>query len=82
MVRLDAVIRAKHEARGSYNFMVTKADAGGTSSNVQSGRFELAEQGERSVSTIILSLMPGGRYDAQLTLDWDGQSVNCRRSAR
>lgn len=82
IVELRGVVRADEAASGIYRFMVSKADTDGTSNSMQSGRFELTGQSERLISAIHLSLIPGGRYEAKLTLHWAVGSMTCQRTEK
>lgn len=79
-VTLQPVVVAEKKVSGSYLFTVESRTGGGRSSSTQGGDFSLRPGEEAVLSEVSLGLARGARYDAELTLDWNGEAVTCERA--
>jgi hypothetical protein len=78
-VRLEALALADAPTLGTYEFLVTKEDGGGSSRSAQSGDFTLSPGQEAVLGEIDLGLDAGGGYAADLTVRWSGGETACRQ---
>jgi hypothetical protein len=75
--RISGIAIADDKVAGHYQFRVAKRSAGGSSDNVQSGRFALGAGRETVVSSVSLDLGARNAYSAELILDWDKGTRKC-----
>ncbi|HEX2255437.1 MAG TPA: curli-like amyloid fiber formation chaperone CsgH [Afifellaceae bacterium] len=76
-VRLKGSVASDKALAGSYALRVEKRGSGGSSSNMQSGEFEVAAGAEEIVSEVGLGLERGASYRAELTVRWPGGEAAC-----
>lgn len=77
VLRLDATARGHQPAQGNYRFEIAKNSSTGTSSNVQSGAFNLKADRPTIITTAFLDGSAIGHYRAKLILETDFGSVSC-----
>lgn len=75
-VTLQPMVSTARAISGSYRLRVTKRGGGGNAQIDQSGGFS-ASPGESHVLGTV-SLAGGGTYDALMTVDAGGQTVECK----
>lgn len=63
---------------GSYSLILSKTDSAGSSSINQSGNLATDVAGKATFNPATLSVDPGGRLDAALTLRFGNQTGMCR----
>jgi hypothetical protein len=80
-VALEGVVFANAAVEGSYHLRVSKSGGGGSSDINQSGDFS-AGPGESSTLGTVMLGGDGGSYTANLTVTWDGGSVECTERVR
>ena len=71
-VRLEGTVLSKRKLAGDYRLQVDKSGAGGTSSSMQSGAFEIVAGAEEVVGEVGLGLERGASYRAELIIRWPG----------
>ena len=76
-LRLEAVVRSQTPIAGTYNFVIAKQSASGSSSNTQSGTFALQSGPEKILTTLVLDRSAIGHYHAELLLQSDRGSYTC-----
>jgi hypothetical protein len=79
-VELQGVVYASKAVRGSYELVVTKS-AGGSRSNIaQAGEFDASPDTPTRLGIVQLG-GDSGSYSAKLKVKWDGDEVECHKSA-
>jgi hypothetical protein len=76
-IRIDAVLRTRRAASGSYQFNVQKQSASGTSQNAQSGTFDVQGPAHSVLTSIVIDRPPLGQYRADLNIESDQGSASC-----
>ncbi|MEZ0171322.1 curli-like amyloid fiber formation chaperone CsgH [Microvirga sp. TS319] len=76
-VRLDAVAVSNASITGTYQLQVVKRGTGGSSQNLQSGRFALAAGRPEVLSSVILDASAHNAYAARLDVAWDKGTRTC-----
>ncbi|MCC6946906.1 MAG: hypothetical protein IT539_03980 [Bradyrhizobiaceae bacterium] len=76
-VRLEAMAVAGPEASGRYQFLVVKQGGGGLTRSSQGGGFSVGAGEERVLSTTVVSAGGRDRYEATLSIEWDGHKRSC-----
>jgi hypothetical protein len=76
-VRIEAVAKAREDVSGNYRLDIQKKSAGGTSHNIQSGKFSLQANKEEVLSTTFLGASDAGHFQARLEIDSNSGSVSC-----
>ncbi len=77
MVRLEALAVAGQAAEGRYDLTIHKEGASGTTRNRQGGGFSLGAGETRVLSASAISVGPRDRYEARLTIEWNGETRSC-----
>jgi hypothetical protein len=77
MVRLEAMALADVAASGRYRFQIKKGGLSGVTDSRQGGAFVIESGQTRLLSTSTISVGPGDRYQAALSVEWDGETSSC-----
>ncbi|WP_158808183.1 curli-like amyloid fiber formation chaperone CsgH [Beijerinckia sp. L45] len=75
---LEAIVVSKAPLSGDYKLMTSKESGSGSSQNIQSGVFQLAAGGRKTLATIVLDTSAVDHYQATLLLNWDGGRKTCK----
>lgn len=76
-IRIEAVASSREDVSGHYRLDLQKISASGTSSNIQSGNFNLEANREEVLSTTFLGASDADHFQARLVLDSSSGSVSC-----
>ena len=75
MISLEGIVFADTAVSGSYAFHVVSSGGGGSSNIRQGGAFAAGPDGAVTLGRVMLG--GSGAYDASLTLDANGETIEC-----
>jgi len=76
-IALEGLVEADSAVSGTYLFRVVGSGRGGSSNIQQGGAFAAGPDGTATLGRIMLGASSGAVYDATLTIETNGETIEC-----